>query len=114
MKTNSRVTVRRTLIAAALAIAVAAGGAVATGGPAGAAVAPEAGQFVPLTPARIVNDVSVAAAGTYALNPLGKGGIPAAGVSAVTLTITARSTGTGQLIVFPAGTTRPGTSNVNF
>jgi hypothetical protein len=82
--------------------------------PAGAAVLPGPGQFEPLPPARLVNDVSVAAGTTSSFSLLGRGGVPASGVSALAFTVTTRSTGSGHLIVHSAGTATPGTSNLNY
>jgi len=76
---------------------------------------PGKGQYVPLTPARIVSAVSVAAHQDYSFSPLGRGGIPGSGVGGVAFQLSTRSvTGTGSLTVFPTGITHPGTSNVNY
>ncbi|WP_250007898.1 hypothetical protein [Actinoplanes sp. M2I2] len=87
-----------------------------TGTPAAAAVAtPAAGQYVPLTPARILTLQPVAGAATYTFSPLGKGQIPSSGVSAVAFQLHALSdSGNGTLTAFPAGITRPATSSLNF
>lgn len=106
--------VLRRVCAVPLAIALTAAGLAVVAGPVTASVLPGAGQYTPLTPARIVARQSVAAQGTYTFSPLGLGGIPTSGVSAVALTMTARSTGSGHVIAFPAGGTRPGTSNLNY
>ncbi len=86
--------------------------------PAGAttpAVSVTGGGFVALTPSRIL-DASAAANVTTKLTVLGSGGVPASGVSAVTLNVTVESSAQagGYLTVFPDGVTRPTTSNLNF
>src|SRR5438067_154713 len=49
------------------------------------------------------------------LQVTGRGGVPAAGVAAVVLNLTATGpSASGYLTVFPAGAQRPGTSNLNF
>ncbi len=90
---------------------------------------PSTGAFSPLSPARLLDTRPGAAtidgvsAGTGALAPgavrtltvTGRGGVPASGVGAVVLNLTATSpTAGGYLTVYPAGTARPGTSNLNF
>ncbi|MFD4557807.1 PKD domain-containing protein [Streptomyces sp. NPDC058469] len=53
--------------------------------------------------------------GVIRLKVLGVGGIPASGVTAVTLNITdAGATAVGYMTVYPDGTTRPNASNLNF
>jgi RHS repeat-associated protein len=65
-----------------------------------AAVAPAAGQFTALSPARIENGRQLAGSGTYTFTPLGQGGIPTSGVAAVSFHLTAKSaTGSGALVV---------------
>lgn len=81
---------------------------------AAAPLPPAAGQYVPLTPARIVSAQAVGAGATYTLSPLGKGGVPATGVSAVRFQLSVRGAASGSLTVWPAGVAKPGTSNVNF
>jgi hypothetical protein len=44
----------------------------------------------------------------------GQGGVPASGVSAVVMNLTATNTAGGWLNVYPSGTSTPPTSNVNF
>ena len=81
-----------------------------------------AGGFTPLTPARILDtrfDVGavgpVAAGGTISLQVDGAGGIPASGVAAVVLNVTATGpANSGFLTVYPDGASRPTTSNLNF
>ncbi|MFI5934525.1 fibronectin type III domain-containing protein [Actinoplanes sp. NPDC051494] len=82
--------------------------------PALAAVQPSAGQYVPLTPARILTSELVPADDFLSFSPLGRGGVPAAGVSAVALNITVTSTAVGFLSVYPASATRPGSSTLNY
>ncbi|MBI2706145.1 MAG: PQQ-dependent sugar dehydrogenase [Actinobacteria bacterium] len=57
----------------------------------------------------------VAGQGTLTLQAAGRGGVPAAGVAAVALNITATGpTATSHLTAYPAGTTKPTASNLNF
>jgi hypothetical protein len=81
-----------------------------------------AGRFNPLSPARIL-DTRADLGHTGALGPgqsielkvTGNGGVPASGVSAVELNLTAAyATASSYLSVFPAGQALPGTSNLNF
>ncbi|GAB7046479.1 hypothetical protein [Catenuloplanes indicus] len=81
--------------------------------PAAVADAPAAGQYQPLVSARI-ETFSLAAATATTFSPLGKGGVPASGVSAIAFQLHAQSTGNGLLQVYPSGATRAGTSTVNF
>jgi N-acetylmuramoyl-L-alanine amidase len=58
---------------------------------------------------------AVGAGQTVVLGVTGHGGVPAAGVTAVVMNVTAVSpTVTGHVIVYPDGTTRPNTSSLNF
>ena len=82
-------------------------------------------SFVPLTPARVLDTRSGSkvgdAAGTAAaleVSLLGKGGLPATGVAAVSLNVTVTegenpAVGGGFVTVFPCGV-RPDASNLNF
>jgi hypothetical protein len=76
-----------------------------------------------VSPARILDTRSgtgarkarVAARGTVVLQVVGKGGVPASGVAAVALDVTAvRPAAAGQLVVYPAGTARAGVSDLSF
>jgi hypothetical protein len=76
-----------------------------------------------LTPARVLDTRTglgarkgiLAARGRVDLVVLGRGGVPASGVSAVTLNVTATQQPRGGYVtVFPAGATRPLTSTVSF
>ncbi|MET3807817.1 hypothetical protein ABIB25_004844 [Nakamurella sp. UYEF19] len=81
-----------------------------------------AGSFRSVTPARVLDTRSnlgamgpVAPTSAINLNVLGKVGIPAGGVSAVVLNLTVtEATNGGNITAYPAGTTRPDASNVNF
>jgi hypothetical protein len=83
-----------------------------------------AGTFNALTPARILDTrygigragtSPVAANGTVKLTVTGAGGVPATGVTAVVVNVTAAApTATGHLIAYPSGTTRPASSNMNW
>jgi len=84
-----------------------------------------AGHYFPLTPYRVV-DTRKGTASAYAgdtLGPnstltvgvLGKGGLPGMGVSAIVANVTvADTTATSYLTVWPAGTTMPLASNLNW
>jgi hypothetical protein len=53
--------------------------------------------------------------GTVSLQVTGKGGVPASGVSAVVVNVTAVTpTSAGYITVWPSGATRTTTSNLNF
>ncbi|WP_329496731.1 hypothetical protein [Kitasatospora herbaricolor] len=77
-------------------------------------------SYVPVSPARLLDTRSggagpVGADGTVNLRVTGTGGVPAAGASAVVLNVTATGTTSDSfLTVYPHGTARPGTSNLNW
>ncbi len=87
---------------------------------------PTGAGFNPLTPARIMNTRAGAkvgnAAGTaapFVLKVTGAGGVPATGVAAVVLNVTATNTeasvtGEGFVTVYPCDKPRPDASNLNF
>ncbi len=79
-------------------------------------------KFVPVTPGRILDTRQglgatagiVAAGGQIDLQIAGRAGVPAAGIAAVVLNVTAtESLLPGYVSVFPAGTRRPTVSNLN-
>ncbi|WP_181139470.1 protease pro-enzyme activation domain-containing protein [Streptomyces sp. Ru71] len=80
--------------------------------------------FNALTPARVLDTrygigrsgtSPVAANGTVKLKVTGVGGVPATGVTAVVINVTAAApTATGHLIAYPSGTPRPESSNMNW
>jgi hypothetical protein len=79
-------------------------------------------KFVPVPPTRILDTreglgapaAAVVAGGQIDLQIAGMAGIPLAGVSAVTLNVTAtQSAAAGHVSVFPAGTRRPTVSSLN-
>ncbi|MEP6753070.1 MAG: CAP domain-containing protein [Candidatus Dormiibacterota bacterium] len=81
------------------------------------------GLFNPLVPARLLDTrtgtgapaAKMSAGQTLDLQVTGQGGVPASGVSAVVLNVTATSpTAAGFLTVFPTGVARPNVSNLNF
>ena len=83
------------------------------------------GRLVSLTPARILDTRSgrqvgysggkPAAGATVPLQVTGAGGVPADGVSAVMLNVTATNTASnGVVTLWPAGSSRPLASNLNF
>ena len=102
----------------ALAVALAMLAAVATlAVPAGAAVAaPEPGQYVPVAPVTVVNNLSLAAGATTTVTVTGVGGVPpAAGVAAVAVNVIANQpAAAGHLTLFPAGAARPVDSTLNY
>lgn len=72
--------------------------------------------FVPLAPTAVVNNVSLAAAGTTTATLAGANGIPAAAsVAAVALDVVASApTAAGVIKTYPAGTTAPADATVNY
>ena len=76
-----------------------------------------AGLYRPLTPSRLLDTRTSASLGpqqTAGVTVLGRGGVPATGVSAVVLNVTATNPSSGSyLTVFPAGGAIPTTSSVN-
>ncbi len=90
--------------------------------PASAATAP-GGSFTGVTPARLLDTRSgigttahvVPAGGSVTLTVAGRGGVPATGVGSVVLNVTVTGSNAGGYVtVYPAGTTRPTVSNLNF
>src|SRR5438477_8003521 len=84
-----------------------------------------AGEFVPVTPARITDTrsgsgqanagIHLGQGSTLAVQVTGAGGIPGAGVSAVVMNVTATNTSSaGFFTVYPTGVTRPLASNLNW
>ncbi len=91
----------------------------AVGVPSAGATSPAAGEFVPITPLRLLDTRDGAPLGAGEARPLvvtGRGSVPAAGqVRAVALTVTAtRPTVGGFVSVYPWGAAGPGASNLNF
>ena len=99
----------------------------AIGPPAPAAAAdagltPRAGGFVAVQPARILDTRighgargPVGPGASIDLPVVGVGGVPAFGVAAVALNVTAtQPSAAGHVTAYPAGTTRPVASNLNF
>jgi hypothetical protein len=97
---------------------VVAGGAVAgvvdRPTPAAADVRPAAGQYVPVTATRTEPGKTVPAKGTAEFAVLGRGGVPASGVSAVRFTLSTLSAGSGWMVAYPSGASRMGASHLNF
>ncbi|MBO2447156.1 amidase domain-containing protein [Actinomadura barringtoniae] len=79
-----------------------------------AAGASAGSTYSPLTPARIVNGLSVPAFGNYELTPLGKGGVPASDVEAVAFTLRAKATSTGTLRAYAAGDALPADATIDY
>ncbi|MFF4357025.1 PKD domain-containing protein [Streptomyces sp. NPDC001604] len=81
-------------------------------------------EFLPAAPARILNTrtgtgtgriARLAAHSTLRLKVTGARGVPAAGVTAVDLNLTVPSpSGSGYLVAYPDGTSRPGVYSLNF
>ncbi|MGW7427279.1 PKD domain-containing protein [Streptomyces sp. NPDC054813] len=83
-------------------------------------------EFLPATPARILNTrtgtgtgtgkaARIAAHATLKLKVTGAHGVPATGVTAVDLNLTVPSpSGSGYLVAYPDGTSRPGVYSLNF
>jgi hypothetical protein len=81
-------------------------------------------RYHPITPARILDTrIGIGAAGpgkigpgaTHELQVTGAGGVPTSGVGAVVMNVTvAGPTAQSFLTVFPAGSARPNTANLNF
>ncbi|CAM5547418.1 hypothetical protein SAVIM338S_04406 [Streptomyces avidinii] len=87
------------------------------------AAAPKDSKFVPVTPKRLMDTreglgvpkAKVGPGGTVTLTVAGANGIPASGVTAVVLNVTATDpTVASYVSVFPSGTTRSSASNLNF
>lgn len=81
------------------------------------------GEFQSLVPARVLDtrdgtggfSAPVGPAATISPTVVGKGGVPATGVSAVVLNVTVtQPSAASYLTVFPSGTTRPDTANLTF
>ncbi|MEV5973675.1 FlgD immunoglobulin-like domain containing protein [Streptomyces sp. NPDC051921] len=79
-------------------------------------------RFAPVAPARVLNTLGgvgaprakVAGGTTVTVQVAGRGGVPAAGVTAVTMNVTATNpTATTFVSAYPYGTPRPATSNLN-
>jgi hypothetical protein len=76
------------------------------------------GRFTPLAPGRLLDTTpdAVPALGpgsSTAIVVRGKGGVPASGVSAVLLNVTAKAPSSGtNLVVYPSGTSRPASSSM--
>lgn len=82
-----------------------------------------AGTYAALSPSRALDTraangapaASVGPGGTVHLQVLGRGGVPASGVSAVVLNVTVTGpTGPGFITAYPDGTAMPTASNLNF
>jgi hypothetical protein len=86
-------------------------------------VTPVWGTYESVTPVRVLDTrigkgapkAPILAGGTVNLSVLGAAGVPATGVSAVVLNVTITgATKPGYLTVYPAGSTRPDVSSINF
>lgn len=105
---------RRRALAGTLALLAAVATLLLPATPAGAA--PEAGQYVPVSPVTVVNNVSLPAGGTTTATVTNVGGIPAvANVASVAVNVIANQpAGSGYLQLFAAGAARPVDSSVNY
>ncbi|WP_213456093.1 hypothetical protein [Rhizomonospora bruguierae] len=111
-------------LSASFVIAVPAAHAVVPAAPQAAAAFQNAeGTYYPVTPSRILDTRSgngaakapIGPGGVVHLKVAGRGGVPAAGVSAVVLNVTVtQPTSAGYLTVYPTGKSRPTASNLNF
>lgn len=111
------------LTVAAATLASAAGLANAATPSAVSAVTPVGGTYQTVAPARVLDTrvgtgapkAPVGPGGTISLSMLGTAGVPMTGVSAVVLNLTVTAaTKPSYLTVWPAGTTRPTASSINF
>lgn len=80
---------------------------------------PVVSEYTALVPARImdtrIGGDAILGGSSRDLTVLGRGGVPASGVTAVALNVTAVTPDTGgYLTVYPAGTEKPNASNINF
>lgn len=84
---------------------------------------PSGARYTPLTPVRVLDTRNGTGAPRAKLGPgatlelaiTGAGGVPALGVGAVAVNVTvAGATAPSSFTVFPTGTSRPNTSNLNF
>ncbi|MFF7986570.1 PKD domain-containing protein [Streptomyces sp. NPDC007901] len=72
-------------------------------------------EFLPVTPVRVLKTAKLAAHATLKLKVTGAHGVPATGVTAVDLNLTVPSpAGSGYLVAYPDGTSRPGVYSLNF
>ncbi|MGW0580684.1 hypothetical protein ACWD25_33125 [Streptomyces sp. NPDC002920] len=72
------------------------------------------GTYVPVDPTQILNNVTVAANSTYRMTPLGQSPVPSSGVQAVSVSVTALSTGTGTVRVYGAGDITPADATLDY
>ncbi|GJF34742.1 hypothetical protein KNE206_74420 [Kitasatospora sp. NE20-6] len=70
--------------------------------------------YVPVSPTQILTDVTIAPNSTYRMSPLDNGPIPALGVQAVSLSISALSSGTGTVRVYGAGDFTPADATLDY
>ncbi|MCW2494460.1 hypothetical protein [Jatrophihabitans sp.] len=112
---------QRVAAVATAVMVVGLGGAAASSSASAAVLGSSGGSYVPVQPARIVDTRSRLGArtpsghGTVRIAIDGHGGVPASGVEAVAVTLTAESSGAGgNLTAYADGTARPGTSTLDF
>ncbi|WP_344257240.1 substrate-binding domain-containing protein [Terrabacter carboxydivorans] len=83
---------------------------------------PTGSYYQSLVPARVMDTrtglgapkAPIATASKVDLTVLGRGGVPSSGVGAVVINVTAVPRATGNLAVWPSGSSKPNTSNLNF
>jgi hypothetical protein len=124
-----RIWLRARVVATCVAAGCLAGGLVAgapvlPAAPAAAQAAADVGAvYVPVGPVRVLDtrngtgapQAPVGPGGTISLQVEGVAGVPASGVTAVVLNVTATdATASSYVTVYPDGTTRPTASNLNF
>jgi hypothetical protein len=73
------------------------------------------GALHALPPNRAVSGVTVAGHGELVLNPLGHGGVPSSGVSAVVINVSVvQPSAAGYVTTYPGGQSRPAVSSLSF
>ncbi|MFC4592031.1 fibronectin type III domain-containing protein [Sphaerisporangium corydalis] len=80
----------------------------------GQAGASAGATFVPLDPARIISNQSVAADSTATFTVVGAGGIPVTDVAFVSFTLIVKSAGSGKITLYPSGTAKPAMADMNY
>ncbi len=118
MNLRKKVLVAVTVLAATGGIAVAGGAFAASPGPQVVAGAGAPSNYTAVTPVRLLDTrttVPISAGGVVRVHIAGQHGLPASGVTAVTVTLTATDpSADGYLTLYPDGVTRPTASNLNF
>ncbi|WP_214414656.1 hypothetical protein [Sphaerisporangium fuscum] len=71
-------------------------------------------SYVGLDPKRILAPTTLGAGANFQLEPLGKGGVPTSGVQAVAVMVTAKSTSSGTVRVYPSGEGWPVDATIDY